>query len=829
MGMFGLTPLALGLDHTDPRVTAALEWMRQGPGRVAHGLKNLFGGIEQDPHARPALPFTREGSTSKAVNDVLVGGGISALPFAGPAAIPAVLGNPVSAGLVLGGSTIAGKVAPPVARALGASEDTAELAGTVASLGAGTAIGKYAIPALVTRGLNKQGKAMEIAYRQATRDVQAAIGAHAEDVHIARPFMEAVHNNPNGIPIKGSEDATRQFHAAADSAVKEIEHHIGGIVEQFPDLQIRVRGNVILDRVRAMPGAGRVRSDLPAGRAVIKEYGLDRPMSLTEAESIRVRLNNVNSDVLNGKSLNDALGGDPAFVARQEAASHLRDQIYGALEEQGVQGIRELRQAEGSIIKLRNLSARSLKGLASETPVARTGKTSAARRLGQKGLQAAGAIAGSHFGPMGTAIGLELGTQAGDALVTPNLSRNQLLERAFRQSFTSPPVMSVQRMSGPGGPQYRPSGGFHPEGGGPGWPSAPAGAMRALPAAGLPPGAAGAAELPVGGRLSFVEGEIVPPGPPGPPQRGLSGIPTRPALPPAPPPRFVTNAVGVTGTMAQAPKLVPKPPPLPPGVDWRQATTPTPAPAPQPGLPLTTAPPPAAPPMAAPLTEPAAATTEPPSPVMVKISDLAGSGTTAQKPWADVYFQAAKANGFTGTRKAFDESFANHFADAVERQAIMTEGQAEYSPESMFRDIAKLGGLDKADADFENLVEASQMERTPVGGRKGPRGTLKTFKRDDGRLKGVAGVFRAREQRAGSFANNPRTGKSADGMLESLKELNPERYGHLETVNDLLDMLHDQYAQKPAASGPAIPDLLKEFGVDPAAQWWKAASTEAPF
>lgn len=408
------------------------KWGEAGPHRVVEGLRDLW-----------------RGNYAKGTNDVLNGAAITAAPMLAPVAIPAMMAAPGATALTLGAAAAAQAATPPVARALGATPDQADLAGTVAGIGTGTAVAKFGVPAVARWSTTNKAYKMGAAYTQSTRDIQAALGVSPDDVHLARPFLEAVH--ANGIPIAGEQDAAGQLVKAADAAVEEIEAHVASIVRQFPQATAPAANRAILAKVAQMPGASA--SDMTAAKAVITQYGLDKPLSLADAESLRVRLNAENRSFLEGTGVRQRTAAmtNAPYVARQEAANQLRSGIYDTLEQNGVEGIRDLRRGEGAVLKLRNKAVPLTEGLRSEATVARTGKTSLVRRIGQKTLTLSGAAGGAYVaGPFGAAAGAEVGSELGSGLTTKNLSKNALLDRAFRQSFTSPPVMSVQGFRAPG-------------------------------------------------------------------------------------------------------------------------------------------------------------------------------------------------------------------------------------------------------------------------------------------------------------------------------------------------------------------------------------------
>lgn len=428
----GVSSYALHPEQLLDDVKGAINtWGTAGPHAVVEGLRNLW-----------------QGNYAHGTHQVVTGGLTTAAPMLAPEAVGMLVAAPVPTLVGGGAMTLAGQEAPKFARAVGATPDQADVVGDVAALGTGVVAAKLISPALSSLSRwsqNRSAASMGEAYTQSTRDVQAALNVNADDVHRARPFLEAVHANPTGIPIVGKDSAGQQFYAAASSAVDEIEDHIRGVIQQFPQVQVPAASRRVLTRVQAMPGVSP--ADLAAAQQEIARWNLDQPRSLADAESLRQRLNAENRSILEGSGVRQrtALQTNPAYVARQQAAHQLRDDVYGALEQQGVQGIRELRQSEGSLLTLRDAADPITRGLRGEAPVARTGQTSLPRRLLQRAAPVLGAgVGGKVGGPPGAMVGAEVGREATAGLTTKNLSKNELLERSFRQRFTDPPVLSTQ-------------------------------------------------------------------------------------------------------------------------------------------------------------------------------------------------------------------------------------------------------------------------------------------------------------------------------------------------------------------------------------------------
>lgn len=173
----------------------------------------------------------------------------------------------------------------------------------------------------------------------------------------------------------------------------------------------------------------------------LKNYDLNNP-TMSQADRIREDLNAENEGALSKNKYRRSVARktDPAFAAQELAGNSLREGIYGQLENQGVKGARELRQDQGSLIKMRNAAeAQSFNG---DKVVKGTGGASLAKKVGQTAFKAGGAVAGGTLGgalggPAGEGVGALMGGQLGGELgskvlnIPPDLSRDALVERSF--------------------------------------------------------------------------------------------------------------------------------------------------------------------------------------------------------------------------------------------------------------------------------------------------------------------------------------------------------------------------------------------------------------
>lgn len=272
------------------------------------------------------------------------------------------------------------------------------------------------------------------------------------DLRASRPYLEAEHAAK---PIEDV-DGVRE---AADNSIGKIEDHIDGYIQSHPNEVITTSP---LGRVWSALKNSVNNQDMELGLKSLEPYKLgwersdgaggftkDPPLTLEEADKIRLRMNNENKAILkkNNYDVYTARETDPTFAAREAAAEALRDGIYDKLEELGYKGVRQLRLDEGSLIKVRN-AAENAK-FKNDQQVKGTGKTTAARVGANVGIRVAGAgaggVLGSFFGPAGTAGGMAAGEMAAAPLAnritkTQPLTRGDLVQKSLRDAGTKPAV-----------------------------------------------------------------------------------------------------------------------------------------------------------------------------------------------------------------------------------------------------------------------------------------------------------------------------------------------------------------------------------------------------
>lgn len=250
------------------------------------------------------------------------------------------------------------------------------------------------------------------------------------DVLRASPYLAAEHTSAPITTVEALRDA-------ADSAITQIEEHVGRYIATNPTDTIRT------DPMSAARSAllRSPRGTAPTqGLSELTDLGLDRPVTLARADAIRLQLNAENQAVLkrNNYDIATARRVDPGFAAREAAVSSLRDGIYQQLENRGIQGVQELRGDEGAIIAIRNAAQRQI--FNGDKPVAGTGSSSMSAKLTRATIPVAGGAAGAYMGgPVGAASGVVIGNEVSRALAPPNLTRDALVESAFRHVKPSTP------------------------------------------------------------------------------------------------------------------------------------------------------------------------------------------------------------------------------------------------------------------------------------------------------------------------------------------------------------------------------------------------------
>jgi hypothetical protein len=262
------------------------------------------------------------------------------------------------------------------------------------------------------------------------------------DLVTARPILEAAHADT---PI----DSPEAVVGALESDRVSRDNQVLGAVDKYKNEPIRVEGEdgktVSLKQklVDSLKEDEAVRPGFT--EAALKE--LERfnttDMSVGEADALRKSLNTENRDMLNTsggwRDVADARETDPKFAARYELQEILRNGVYGTLEDKGVEGARESRKVDASVIRIKNAALRQLnkpgtimRGTGEAGPVRRAAAW-AAEKAGIAGGVAAGAATGIPGAPevLGVAGG-GIGGKISRALNPGDLTRSEQLGRSLK-------------------------------------------------------------------------------------------------------------------------------------------------------------------------------------------------------------------------------------------------------------------------------------------------------------------------------------------------------------------------------------------------------------
>jgi hypothetical protein len=281
----------------------------------------------------------------------------------------------------------------------------------------------------------KEAQAKAVAAATAKESFQKAIPPASsgpasytpEDYEIARGYLERHHKNIQEI------DSIEDVRDALQAAQHEIEEKINPYIEKYADEPITT--NVKLDVHNKLSESPNLKF-YDRGMKLFDEYDMT-DLTVSEAEKIRNDLNALNRAVLkrNFWDVATALKADPEFAARYAAAESLRDGIYGALEEKQIEGVREARQDEAAIIRVKNAADKQI--AKSEMKIRGTSDVGVVRRTAAKGVETASKVGGAVIGTtvghpvVGYEVGKQVGTKLGQIIAPTDLTRNQLVAQSM--------------------------------------------------------------------------------------------------------------------------------------------------------------------------------------------------------------------------------------------------------------------------------------------------------------------------------------------------------------------------------------------------------------
>lgn len=244
------------------------------------------------------------------------------------------------------------------------------------------------------------------------------------DYDAARSYLENEHAETNIDGVEGARDA-------ADASIGKIEDAVSARIAKAPGLQITT--NPLADARAALSQSPRGQQFVDSGLKDLDGLGLDQPLTVADADKVRLQLNQENRAVLkkNNYDVASARATDPGFAAREAAAESLRNGIYGNFPD--LQG---LRLDEGSLIKVRNAAQNQI--FNGEKQVGGTAPGGAISRAINRAAGIAGGSLGYGVGgPVGGAVGAEGASVAAEALSPKNLTRNELAVKSFDQPVTN--------------------------------------------------------------------------------------------------------------------------------------------------------------------------------------------------------------------------------------------------------------------------------------------------------------------------------------------------------------------------------------------------------
>lgn len=264
-----------------------------------------------------------------------------------------------------------------------------------------------------------------------------------KDYDITRGYLENHHQTV--APV----DSVQGTFDALDHIQKDMEQKVAPYREKYSNEPIQT--NVRMD-VRDALAENPDTSFVQKGMQALEPFNLIDP-TVGEAEAIRKKLNSDVRGTLQQThwDVQTAVDTDPVFAAKYAALDSLRDGIYNTYEDKGVNGIRELRQDEASVIRVRNAAQRQLtkgdvrlRGSSGSGPwrkmLAKGAQTTLAG-VGAAGGMATGIPGATEAGAM---IGSHLGNKLGTVIAPWDLTRDAMIERSMKVEGGGVPVTNIE-------------------------------------------------------------------------------------------------------------------------------------------------------------------------------------------------------------------------------------------------------------------------------------------------------------------------------------------------------------------------------------------------
>jgi hypothetical protein len=267
----------------------------------------------------------------------------------------------------------------------------------------------------------------------------AGAGAYTDnDYAIGRGYLERHIADPNLEPITNASDVADALEFERQRVENKARAAIAIYGKEPVPINVRqyVRERLAADeKVKA--------GTIDAAMKTLEPYNLT-DITLEEGDKTREKLNGETRGVLkkNFWDVKTALETDPEFAARYYANEALREGTWKLLEDKGVTGVREARQDEAALIRLRNAAGKQI----NKGEVQRRGSSevSPARQTLAKGVKMAATGAGAGIGAaIGAAIpllgtteagaiaGAKVGEIAASKIAPPDLTVDQLISRSL--------------------------------------------------------------------------------------------------------------------------------------------------------------------------------------------------------------------------------------------------------------------------------------------------------------------------------------------------------------------------------------------------------------
>lgn len=308
--------------------------------------------------------------------------------------------------------------------------------------------------------LEKQAKAMEkqtagarsgtaAQWSKSWQDFSKAIpntGANqygVDDWDTWRSYAEPHHEKVQ--PITSVKDVAESAEYEREKLENDAMSYTHGDAYRNQPLQTHEGGNEAMDYVRqALAGHDRVQPGF-SDRAIdaLQNRFNTTDLTLEEADELRKEINRINRATLkqNSWSLSDAEASDPAFAAREALNDYIKQTIEQRLQDLDVQGVRENRLDQASLVRIRNAAEAALRRNANigDVRVRGTGEAGMGRQglawTVRRGAEAGGAAVA---GPWGAAAAGGMTEPLINRIVKPDLTRDQLIERSMQDRRGNP-------------------------------------------------------------------------------------------------------------------------------------------------------------------------------------------------------------------------------------------------------------------------------------------------------------------------------------------------------------------------------------------------------